>query len=419
MSDPSLSCRSYPLLRRLLSGGFGATIILAVALPAMADLQFVPTLTVSERYDSNILFTASGQGNQDFVTSVSPALNVNYRGRPLTATLTGGAFFASYAKNTNFNYTSVFGTASVDLSELVGRLDKRAQLRITESVSYTPELPAFVSATAGFNPFATGIQPQRARSFTSLTSVTGGYTLTSRVSLSANYGYSYLKFGNTIGAAPEESLFNSTFQTLNAGPNITLTPTDTLSLQYQYSRADFGGDVPGFHTQGGTVGLTHQFSQRLSGNASAGVTQITPSDRVTPIFNLSASWRERNTTATISFVRSVTPSFFISASALESNVLAVSVLQGLTDSLSGSVGVNFAHSSSVSGTTVGASGTTATGSSLTFDSFGTDLSLSYTINRMLRTTFTYSHSNFQQESGDLSSSFHRDVVTISLSASWM
>ena len=57
-------------------------VILSAALPAMAELRIIPSLTVSERYDSNILFTASGQGSQDFVTTVSPALNVTIEGDP-------------------------------------------------------------------------------------------------------------------------------------------------------------------------------------------------------------------------------------------------------------------------------------------------------------------------------------------------
>jgi hypothetical protein len=401
------------------SGSLGALTILALALPAMADLRIIPTLAVSERYDTNVLFTQGGQNRQDFVTSLSPGLNASYKGRPLEATLSGGLNISSYAKNTNFNHVSAFGTASADLTQLIGRLDKRARLQVTGSVAYTPELPAFVSATVGLNPFANGLQPQRVRSFTNSLSIAGGYTLTSRVNLSGNYSYSYVNFGNTIGAAPQTALFQTTFQNLTAGPNITLSRTDTLSLLYLYQRADYGGDIGGFHTQGGTAGLTHTFSRQLTGTVSAGLTKITPSERVAPVVSLSASWREKNTSMTISFSRSVSPSFLIAASALNSNVLTASASQALTGSLSGSVGVTYAHSTGVSGTSTGASGTTTPASSLSFDSLGTNLSLSYAINRSLVATFSYMNTHFKQESFNISSNFHRDVVMFSLSASWM
>jgi hypothetical protein len=396
-----------------------AAIILAVALPVRADLRIIPSLTVSERYDSNVLFFNSGRSNADFVTTVSPAVSASYRGRPLTATLSGGVGISAYAKNSNFNYVSTLGSASVDLTQLVGRLDKRASLQIAETVQYTPELPALVSEPLGASPCESGLQPQRVRSFTSITSVSGKYTLTSRVNVLAAYTYNYLDFGNTIGAAPQTALFGTTFQSFNVGPNITLSPTDTLNLQYQYRRADYKGEVPGFHTQGGTVGLTHKFSRQLTASVSAGMTKITPSDRVTPLFNASASWSERNTTATISFSRSVTPSFLIAASALTSNVFAVSVSQGLTDSLSGAVSVNYARSTSVTGTSAGVSGITATGAGLSFDSIATSMSLSYKINRSLQTSFSYSHTDYKQEQFNLSSDFQRDVVMLSLTASWM
>ena len=44
-------------------------------LPALAELRFTPSLTVSERYDSNILLTSGGSDKDDFVTTVSPALS--------------------------------------------------------------------------------------------------------------------------------------------------------------------------------------------------------------------------------------------------------------------------------------------------------------------------------------------------------
>jgi hypothetical protein len=399
-----------PLIRRLVAGILGAALGISLAWPVSvrAELRIIPSLTLSEQYDSNVLF--SGTGNEDLVTVLSPALNARYKGRPVEGSLTGTLSIASYAKHNNFNYTSASGALNVDLTQLVGRLDKRARLQVTGSGYYTPELPTFITATAGFNPFATGVQPQRVRTYSYSSLVAGGYALTSRVDLTGTYSYSYLNFGNTVGASALTPLFRTVLQAVNVGPAIKLTPADSLSLQYQYQKVDYGGATPGFHTEGGTIGLTHGFSPKLTGTVSAGATIISPSDRIAPLVNLSMSWTERNTITTLIFTRSVTPSFAVSAGALESNLLALTVGHTLTTHLTGTVNVNYARSSSAAVTA---------GSATTFDSYGTSLSLGYSITRSLSATFSYSHLHFTSDSLTFKSSFDRDVVALALTASWM
>jgi len=112
----------------------------------------------------------------------------------------------------------------------------------------------------------------------------------------------------------------------------------------------------------------------------------------------------------LSYTRSVSPSFLISAGALESNLVALSVLQKLTDRLSAIANVNYARSSSAAVTA---------GSSASFNSYGTGLILNYSISRSLSAAFTYSHSHFSSESLGFKSTFDRDIVALSVTASWM
>jgi len=406
-----MNCQNGRRLFRLLVVGFlgNAFGISLTALPAWADLKFTPSLTVSERYDSNITFTSGGT-NHDFITSVSPGLSANYRGRPLEASLAGSLSLASYAEHSEFNYAAASGTLSVDLNQLVGRLDKRARLQVAGSVSYTPELPAFVSAVAGFNPFATGIQPQRVRTFSYTLLATGGYSLTSRVGLTGTYSYAFLNFGGTVGAPAETALLRTTSQAVGVGPEVKLTPVDTLSLQFLYQKADYGSGVaPGYHTEGVTVGYTHIFSPQLTGSVSAGAVKITPSDRVVPAATVTVSWNEKNTTTSLSYTRSVTPSFVIAAGPLESNLVSLSVGHRLTELLTASASVSYARSSSPSATT----------GNLSFDSYSTEFGLSHPITRWISASFSYSHSHFSQGFTTATSSFDRDAVVFSLTASWM
>jgi len=396
--------------------------LLAAPHPALADLRFTPSLTVSEAYDSNV-FIGGGADKDDFVTTVSPGISATYRGRPLEGTLSAGLSVSSYAKHSNLNYVSATGSLNVDLTQLVRRLDKRARLQIADTVLYTPELPAFVTNTVGLNPFATGIQPQRVRSLSNTVSLTGGYTLTPRVDLNAGYSYSILSFGNTIGAPPQTgapgqtSLFGTTVHNASAGPNVKLTTTDTLNLQALYSNTDFNGGAGSFQTEGGTVGLTHLFSPQLTATVAGGATLISPSNRVAPLANLSVSWREKNTTTTFSYARSVSPSFIIAATAVESNLVSLAVTHGFTERLTGTAGANYARSSSAASLTSRTSG--SSGSNLTFDSYGADFSLRYSIRRWLSGAFLYSHTHFNQGFTGATSSFSRELVTISLTASWL
>src|SRR5207249_4039352 len=148
-----------------------------------------------------------------------------------------------------------------------------------------------------------------------------------------------------------------------------------------------------------------------------GATLITPSDRIAPLGSLSVSWTEKSTTATLSFSQSVTPSFVIAATALESTIVWLAVTHKFTDRLTGVANVNYARSSSVASATSSTSATS--GSNLTFDSYGADLTLNYLLTRWLSGTFSFSHSHFNQGVSNATSSFPRDLVTLSLTATWL
>ena len=408
-----MNCHHGRRLFRLLVAGFlgSAFGISLTALPAFADLKVTPYLTVSEQYDSNITFTSGGD-NHDFVTIVSPGLSANYRGRPLEASLSGSVSLAAYAEHSDFNNVAASGTLSVNLNQLVGRLDKRARLQIGGSVLYTPELPAFIRAGADSTPFAIGIQPQRVRTFSYGLSATGGYSLTPRVDLTGSYSYAFVNFGGTVGAPAETALFRTTSQGVSVGPEVKLTPVDTVSLQFIYQKVGYGGGaLEDYHTKGGTVGLTHIFSPQLTVGVSAGATIISSSDRVVPLATVTVSWNERNTTTTLAYSRSVTPSFLIAAGSLESHLVSLSVVHKLTELLTATASVNYARSSSASAT-----GTTG---NLSFDSYGADFTLSHPITRWISASFAYSHSRFSQGFSAATSTFDRDTVTFSVTATWM
>jgi hypothetical protein len=430
---PSLSTKASTLRF------FFASLVLAcvIALPPMvarADYKIIPAITVSETYDTNVFFS-TGSDRDDFVTRLSPELRAEFYGRPIEGNITGIFVLETFAKHSEFNNGSAFGNVNLNLNQLIGRLDRRATLSISENIFYTPELPAFVSPTAtgtapasvlagpsataaggvptsatvpansAINPFATGIQPQRARAFSTTTSATGGYALTPRVDLEGGYSYGYLRFGNTVGEAAQTSLFTTTFQTATAGPRYRLTPTDGVTAQFQYQKADFSGGAPGFHTEGGTLGYDHSFSPRLSSNIAAGATRISPGDRVALLANASLSWTEQNSSIVFLVNHNVTPSFVVQAGALETTTVALALTQKISERMTGSGQLNYAHSSS-----------TQAGSSISFDSYGAAVGLSYFFTRYISGNLTYNHLKFKTDVTGGNTSFDRDQVLLSVRA---
>ncbi|TLY35948.1 MAG: hypothetical protein E6K60_09450 [Nitrospirae bacterium] len=377
--------------------------------PAEAELKFVPALVVSERYDSNVLF-ATGRKTEDFVTTVAPELRADYTGRLVEGSLRGGLVVGSYAKNSNLNYVAANGSLVLNLDQLVGRLDKRAKLQVAESFFFTPELPAFVSATAGFNPFATGIQPQRVNTYTNTASANGNFELSALTNLRASYTHSILRFGTVLGNPQQGGLFRTTFQTVNAGPQFKVSRDDTVSLTYQYQQADFaGGQVPGFTTQGGTVGWARVLNQRLTMNLAAGAADIQPTNRVSFIGDASLQWRAaENSTFTFSYTRSVLPSFAVAALPLESQIFKVALLHRVTDPLTLTAVADYAHNQS-----------NVTGEHLLFRSYDAVLRLNYAITRVLTGSLTYTYTKFMQSFSSLgTTSFDRNQVIVSLRAEW-
>ena len=380
---------------------------LLAAWPVGADFRVTPSLAVSERYESNVFFE-SGFPQDDFVTVIAPEVKLDYFGRPVEGTLLGSFSVNSYAKHSDLNYASASGSASLNLDQVVGKLDKRAKLLLTDSVYYTPELPAFVYGTAGFQPFARGIQPQRVNTFSNTGTATGNYTLTTSTNWQAVYSHSIIQFGSVPGGVVLQTpVFRTIFQTVNTGPQFGITKVDSISLNYQYQKADFQGGSPGFHTHGGTVGWTRVLSPTLTLSLGAGATLVSSNNRITELGNASLSWAHKNTSMVASFSRAVTPSFAIEAVPVTSNVASMSINHQVSAPLTITLRGSYARSSSV-----------VTGMPLTFTSYDASLRLEYLIKRWLAGIFEYDYSKFSDRSAGFNSTFDRNLVVVTLRATW-
>jgi len=403
----SLKPFACPLALALAMGGTISTMTLTAASIAHAETKLVPSLTVSERYDSNVFFVAGGN-LEDYVTNISPQVTVDHKGRLIDGTVQGGAAAEVYVKNPGLNYVAVNGGVTLNLDNAVGQLVRGAGLKLSDRFYFTPQAPAFVAPGAGSQvseAFVRGIQAGRANSFTNTGSATGSYALSPRVDLQATYFHQRIRFGTTFVSPTTGKFFNTTSQTATAGPQLKLSPLDTLSLTYQYQKSDFSRGA-GFHTHGGITGWTRAVTPTLTAHATAGMTVLEPRDSVQFTATGSVEGKFQNTDAGLSYSRGVYPSIVNTGLPLLSQVVTATVSHRLTALLTGTVSGNYARNESV-----------PAGSSA-YESYGVTAGLNYKVSRIVSAALSYTNSQYKQEITGQSTRFDRTMVTFTLTAEW-
>ena len=377
---------------------------------AHGETKLVPSLAVSERYDSNVFFIP-GRNVEDYVTNISPQVTVDHKGRLIDGTVRGGATAEVYVKNPGLNYVAANGGVNLNLDNAVSQLVRGAGLKLSDTFYFTPQPPAFVTPAAGSQvseAFVRGIQAARANSFTNSGLATGSYNLSPRVDLQASYMHQRIHFGTAFVSPTTGRFFNTTFQTTTAGPQLKISPLDTLALTYRYQKTDFsqGSGGGGFHTHGGTTGWTRVFTPTLKANVEAGMTVIEPNERVQYLGTASVEGKLQNTDMSLSYSRGVYPSFFISGLPLLSQVVTATVSHRLTALLTGTVNGNYAKNESVPA------------GSLAYESYWVTVGLNYTVSRILNASLSYTNSEYKSHFLGQSARFDRNMVMVMLTAEW-
>jgi len=387
-----------------------ATMTLTTPRLAHGDTRLVPSIAVSERYDSNVFFVPGGN-REDYVTNISPQVKVDHKGRLIEGTVQGGATGEVYVKNPGLNYIALNGGVTLNLDNAVAQLVRGAGLKVSDTFYFTPQAPAFVAPGSGSQvseAFVRGIQAGRANSLTNAGSAIGSYSLSPRVDLQATYLHQKIHFGTAFVSPTTGQFFNTTFQTVTAGPQLKVSPLDRATLTYQYQQADFsqGGGSGGFHTHGGSMGWTRAFTPILTANVMGGMTVIEPSNRVQYQGGVSVEGKFQNTDASLSYSRGVYPSFFNTGLPLLSQVVTATVSHRVTALLTVTANGNYAKNESVPAGT------------LAFESYWVTVGLNYRVSRILTATLSYTNSEYKSQSSGQLSRFDRNMVMIGLTAEW-
>ncbi len=242
-----------------------AWIVIGFSVETDAKMTLTPSLSVSERYNDNLFFTETNKDG-DLSTSIIPSATLTYEGKYIT--LSGRyqgrlEYFSSHPDLDRYSQDASFDLKLPFLLHIAKGLD----IRITESVTYSSELPAF-----SFNeqPQETneGIQVPRTDTVRNRAGATISYIWTPRFSVALSY--SNLIVGYPTRPDLQEPIVHDS--SLQIG--YKLSPSTQWNLSYGLSITDYQTDrnaVSDVIIHRVTIGVGHQFSSTLSFNGNVGV----------------------------------------------------------------------------------------------------------------------------------------------------
>lgn len=379
-----------------------------------SSMRVVPTLSVSERYDSNI-FNGAGSQVSDFVTDIRPGARMNYSNDLVEGTFSGSAMSGIYARTPELNFVGANVAFNVTLDKMTERIVRGLKLGLAEAVTYYPEQPGFVTPDSPESDFTRGIQARRNNSLTNVTTAQGSYTMTPSTHFNASYSFQTRRFiGQPSSSDPSVpiALFSNTTHSVSAGPMYQLSPSHTIGTSYVYRQMSFG-DTTGTNARppsvihGGMMTWRATISRELMGELSPGVS-IQTSSPGRPIWTMRAGfrWQDSRTAVSIFYTRGLFPSYYAQASVLISNLVSVAVSYTLSDQWSVGLGANYALN------------TQAEQGNLRFESFGFNGTLRYSFYPGMSLNVTGSHGDFTIDQLTDSRRFDRQTGMVLFTAEW-
>ena len=183
----------------LLTMALGIGIVFASRVGAQTTV--IPSVRLSERYDSNVYRTTAsaippGKQRWDFVSTAEAMVDVVNKSRFADSLLRTGVNANAFVYNSDLAFFSTNTFASSDLTRGVSELVRGLRLRITDSFRYTPEVPAFLygghPADTG-SIYSGGSQGSRANTYRNILWAYSDYSLSRSFSLTTNYSLRHVQ----------------------------------------------------------------------------------------------------------------------------------------------------------------------------------------------------------------------------------
>ena len=327
-----------------------------------AQTTVTPSVSLSERYDSNVWYAPRGavpptKKAWDYVTTAEAMVDVVDKSRFADSLLRAGVNGNAFVYNSDLAFYSTTVYATSDMTRGVSELVRGLQLRISDSFRYTPESPAFLT---GGQPAGTsdiyfrGIQGYRANTYSNVLSVNSDYSLSRSFSLTTNYSYSMFRRGSinaTVASTIPVSYFNNRQHSADIGPTYTFDGGDTLFFKYNYTIGETKPEGPGATTnyvfqtiapEYVTKAVVPGWTLSISGGATlveqAGASRVFMSGKL----GLATDY-DRRTHVEMWVSREAIPSYFQTSSAMISNVARFYVSYDVSRLLRLKAGANYAY----------------------------------------------------------------------------
>lgn len=407
-----------------------------------SSVRYIPSITVSETYDSNVFYAPKVPGlkREDYVTSVAPNLLIQRMGTLVGVNFGVGALAQHYVVNSGLSYVGSYVNGTLDVTQLARQMGTRFKnLQITETFSYSPYPPSFLSgdsnlsqaldpnaSTSIADQYIRGLQAFRINTYTNMTGVSGVYPVSSNVDMRGAYTYSFIRFGTPFVPGSSGDFFPSTSHQATLGPTINVTSQDAIFLNAIYQRTEYS--VESYSAPGATVGWSRTWNPQLRSMIMGGAQFIqvesnangfnNRQDDIGYIAQASLVYTRGPTIASLNYSAGVFPSYFVQAGPLLSNLVTLSVWHRLTNQLAVTASVNYSKNDPINPAP-------GVGQELKFESVGSSVGLSYMLTRNVAMSLTETFGYFKGAGpgafGSLGGSgigdeFTRNAVTLSITA---
>jgi hypothetical protein len=198
------------------------------------------------------------------------------------------------------------------------------------------------------------------------------------------------------------------------GGTARVSEVDTLNVRYSHAQIDFtptsfstsSATSSHFLIDSATIGLTRILTPYLTAEVGGGGIWVNPR-LTTYAANAALIMNFQNNSATISYSHSAFPSYASVPIILVGDVFSLSAVQKIDRQWQLAESASYVHTS-------GGGGLNA----LTYDSFVVGGDIQYWVTSIWSTSLSYSYSKFTNESGSVKTDFDRQVITLSVRATW-
>lgn len=383
-------------------------------------LRIIPSLQVSERYDSNVFFLPRSQlqrlNPEDVVTTVVPQLRGLYTDHENRVKLNviAGAVGSYYTNNTGLSYVGANAGMVLDMSGLLSQWRPGTRWTVSDTYFKTPQPPAFLvgdQSGAQANPLIAGYQTTRANTSSNSVNTLFELPLSMTVKLSGSYTHSFIDYG--ASQAPQASpLISQEAHAYTAGLIAQVSLKDTIRVDFTGSQFDQGGQGA-FTTRGGALGWAHNFSHAISLNTAVGA-QVLSGEQLgarlptaaAPFGSLAILWNNPTTFFSLSYRSGITPSLQFQGAPMLSHTVSFNVSQNTPiRDLVALIGANYSVANDYGSNS---------GRDLSWTTVGATAGLRYRVTQKTFLTLTYSYLNVDNVFGGRHFAYERHVAQLGL-----